>query len=186
MRRLLVAALVALTGCGGAGVTVIPRSDLPEDVYGSPDPPSGSALPDRATVYLTEGGRVVAAPRRLPEEAPSLPHAMLETLFEEPGGVFGTAIPPGARVLSVRVRERVATVDLSEEFEGGAPGGALALRVAQVVFTLTEAPGIFAVVFEIEGEGAGVLTGSERVVQRPVSRADYQRFAPPEADDPDA
>lgn len=176
---------VALAACGGPAVTVLPESELPQDVYGSPQPESLTALPDNATVYLVHQGRLIAVPRQLPPEAPSLAVAAVEALLQGRSGVWRTAIPAGTRVLSVTVDTEgvVATVNLSDEFERSAPGDRLALRVAQVVYTLTETPRVGAVRFQIEGSTADVLTGGNEVVQRPVTRRDYQRFAPLEPDE---
>lgn len=178
--RLAALLAVVLTACGGPAVTVLPESELPEDVYGSPQPESLTDLPDNTTVYLVHEGRLVAADRRLPPEAPSLPVAAIDALLLGPSGVWRTTIPDGTRVLSVDIDGVVATVNLSDEFEHSAPGGRLALRVAQVVYTLTETPQVGAVRFEIEGSPTAVPIGPGQVVQRPVTRADYQRFAPEE------
>lgn len=180
MRGAAAALALAVAGCAAPETTVIPGPELPEDVYGSPAAPEAGELPDRATIYLILRGKLTPAPRRLPEVATSLPAASLEALLQGPAGVYRTAIPTGTRVIDVREEGGVATVNLTEEFERSAPGARLALRVAQVVYTITEAPGVFAVVFEIEGTRAAVLTGSEQVVERPVTRADYQPFAPEE------
>lgn len=189
MRRLALAAATALAvaACEPATVTVIPESDLPQDVFGSPSPGELEELPDRATVYFVRSRRLAPASRPL-EEAASLPEALLEALLSGPPGRFRTAIPAETRLISVDVREGVAWVDLSDEFERSAPGRILALRVAQVVYTVTEAPGVIAVRFSIEGVPKGVLAGEDRVVQRPVARGDYEQFDP-EADpetDPEA
>lgn len=182
------AALLALTlaACGGPAVSVLPESELPGDVYGSPQPESLTDLPDNTVVYLVHEGRLVAAARQLPPEAPSLPVAAMDALLQGRSGVWRTAIPEGTRVLSVDLEGVVATVNLSDEFEHSAPGGRLALRVAQVVYTLTETPQVGAVRFEIEGSPTAVPIARGRVVLRPVTRADYQRFAPTEQDEADA
>lgn len=186
MRRAAILAL-ALTACGGPAVTVVPESELPLDVYGSPQPEALTELPESAIVYLVLNGRLIAVPRQLPQEAPSLPVAAMEALLEGPSNVWRTAIPEGTRVLSVSVDGVVATVNLSDEFERSAPGERLALRVAQVVYTLTETPGVEAVRFQIEGTPADVLTGRSEVVQGSVTRAHYQRYAPldPESEETD-
>lgn len=177
MRRAAMLALL-LSACGGPTVTVLPDGDLPRDVYGSPAPEPLTELPESAIVYLVLNGRLIAVPRQLPPEAPSLPVAAMEALLQGPSDPWRTAIPDGTGVLSIEIDGVVATVDLSDDFERSAPGGRLALRVAQVVYTLTETPQVGAVLFEIEGSPTAVPIGREEVVERPVTRADYQRFAP--------
>lgn len=177
-----VAALLALAlaACGGPAVTVLPEAELPQDVYGSPQPESLTELPDNTTVYLVHQGRLIPVPRQLPPEAPSLAVAAVDALLQGGSGVWRTAIPEGTRVLSVEVDNFVATVNLSSDFERSAPGSRLALRVAQVVYTLTETQQVGAVRFEIEGSPTAVPIAREEVVERSVTRADYLRFAPME------
>ena len=84
-----------------------------------------------------------------------------------------SAVPDGTRLLSLSIKNSVATVDLSTEF--GSDGGTASMhyRLAQVVYTLTQFGTIKSVVFEIEGQAVTVF-GSEGIVLRgPVGRADY-------------
>ncbi len=174
----LLLATVLLAACGRTAVTILPEAELPEDVYGSPTPSRVEELPDHGTVYLVHKRKLVGIPRELPE-ASSLPEALLKALLAGPKEAHRTAIPQDARLISVVIDGGgIATVDLSSEFERSAPGLQLALRVAQVVYTLTEAPQVRAVRFSIEGAPAGVIAANDRVVVRPVARADYERFAP--------
>ncbi|HEX6208414.1 MAG TPA: GerMN domain-containing protein [Actinomycetota bacterium] len=182
MKRVAILAL-ALAACGEPAVTVVPEADLPQDVFGSPRPEALTELPDSTIVYFVLNGRLIAVPRQLPAEAPSLPAAAVEALLQGPSSPWRTAIPEGTRVLSVEVDGIVATVDLTDEFERSAPGHRPALRVAQVVYTLTETPPVEAVRFRIEGSPADVLTGRDEVVPGSVTRANYQRFAPLEEDE---
>jgi len=178
---LLGAALVVLTACRQEELTVIPPSEFPpevSDVYRatpSASPDQGS-VPASATVYLIGGGRLVPVDRDL-SPAAGLPEALLGALLEGPAS--RSAIPPDTRVLSVGVVGDVATVDLSEEFEQGASGSDLALRVAQVVYTLTEDPEVHSVLFAIEGTQRPVIAGNQRdVLRQPVTREDYAPFEP--------
>ncbi len=169
----------ALTACGGTSVTVVPRSELPDDVFESPTPARPEQLPNRGTVYLIQKKLLVGVPRRLPD-ASSLPEALLEALLTGPSGPLRTAIPENTRLISLNVNSGgVAAVNLSSEFERSAPGRQLALRVAQVVYTVTESPEVIAVRFSIEGTPAGVIAGEDQVVIRPVTREDYLRYVPP-------
>lgn len=177
--------LVLLTGCRGPAVTVIPKSELPEDVYSptpSPSPTPGEEPPRTGTVYLVRKGRLIEVPLRELPPAPTLSEALLAALLEgPPEGIRATsAIPPGTRAIDVGVVGTVATVNLSREFMQGAARRTLAIRVAQIVYTLTEDPEIVSVVFAFEGTPAPVIGGDERVLERPVGRMDYARFAPAE------
>jgi hypothetical protein len=171
-----------LAGCRGAGVTIIPKSELPEDVYSpapSPSPTVGEAPLRRGTVYMVRKGRLLGVSRELPS-APTRPEALLAALFEgPPDGIRATsAIPADARAIDVVAAGNVATVDLSQEFKRGAAGRTLALRVAQIVYTLTEDSNILSVLFAFEGTQAPVISAGGRVLERPVSREDYADFAP--------
>ena len=177
MRRALLLSLLLLPACRSEGVTIIPEMDLPPEVYSPRNTvPEGTGLPDTGTVYLVDGQHLVPARRTLPP-GESLPEVLLGALLDEPP--TASAIPPDTRVLAVVVGGGVATVDLSEEFEQGASGSDLALRVAQIVFTLTEHPNIRSVLFAIEGQQRPVVAGNLRdVLNEPVTRQDYARFAP--------
>ncbi len=177
-----IAVLVFLAGCRGPAVTIIPKSDLPEDVYSpvpSPSPTEGKAPLRRGTVYMVRKGRLLEVPRELPP-APTRPEALLAALFEgPPEGIRATsAIPSDARVIDVVATGNVATVDLSQEFKRGAAGRTLALRVAQIVYTLTEDSNILSVLFAFERTQAPVINAGGRVLERPVTRKDYAGFAP--------
>lgn len=178
------ACIVLLTGCRGPAVTVVPKSELPDDVYSprpSPSPTVGQELLRTGTIYMVSKGRLIGVSRKLPS-APSESEALLAALLEgPPEGVRATsAIPPGTRAIDVGVVGTVATVNLSQEFMRGAARRTLAIRVAQIVYTLTEDPEIVSVVFAFEGTPAPVISGDERVLERPVGRMDYARFAPAE------
>jgi len=178
----VIAAALVLAGCRQEGVTVIPPGEFPEEVEevyrASPSPTANpEGVPSSGTVYLVDDGVLVPSKEDLPAAA-TLPDALLQALLEAPGA--RSAIPEETRVLSVVVGGGVATVDLSEEFEEGASGSDLALRVAQIVFTLTEDPDVDKVLFAIEGTQRPVIAGNQRdVLEVPVTREDYARFAPP-------
>jgi sporulation and spore germination protein len=179
---LLVVTSALLASCAPQGVQLVPRSELPADVYGRPeDPPPVDAqgIPDEGLVFLLNKGRLTSVPRALPP-AVSLPEALVVALLEGPAQPFDTAIPQNTRLISIQVELGIATVNLSAEFESGATGVPLAQKLAQIVYTLTEeGTEIVGVLFQIEGEQIGVLTGNGVVVaDRPVSREDYERFAP--------
>jgi hypothetical protein len=177
------ACLILLTACRGpAAVTVIPESELPDDVYSpipSPSPTEGAEPTRKGTVYMIRKGRLFGVLRNLPS-APTRPEALLAGLLEgpTPGTRISSAIPSDARAIDVVAAGNVATVDLSQEFTRGAAGRTLALRVAQIVYTLTEDTNILSVVFAFEGTQAPVISASGRILERPVGRKDYADFAP--------
>jgi hypothetical protein len=175
-------ALIAVLagGCRSEGLTVLSESDLPEDVYGSPAPTPAQTpeIPLQGTVYLVRGDRLWAHQGSLQSGvADSLGEALILALItasppDNPGRVTNE-IPPNTRLNEVRIEGVVATVDLSSEFEGAAPTEIQRLRIAQVVYTLTEDTGILGVEFEVEGFPAPVVEPD-----RPANRVDFREFAP--------
>jgi hypothetical protein len=87
-----------------------------------------------------------------------------------------TQIPAGTTLNSVTIAGGVATVDLSPEFDAEQTSAAAAMRVAQVVFTLTRFDSISSVAFRQDGIPVSVQTDNGAVVGRPVTREDYLDF----------
>ncbi|HEX2030919.1 MAG TPA: GerMN domain-containing protein [Actinomycetota bacterium] len=181
----VLAVAIALTACGQPEVTIVPEGELPPDLYASPAAtPSTVAtpqLPESGRVYMVRKGKLRAVERPLPGGgvATSLPAALLLALFQAPPGErLDTAIPPNTRLISVTVDDTTARVDLSSEFEHGATGEELQLRVAQVVFTVTEDQRISSVAISIDGEPRTVPSPRGVLLARPVSRDDYAAFGP--------
>jgi germination protein M len=80
----------------------------------------------------------------------------LEALFDGLNAIeqtigLGTSVPPGTRVLGITIDGATATVDLSAEFAGSSGTLDETVRLAQVVFTVTQFDGIERVKFHIDG-----------------------------------
>lgn len=110
--------------------------------------------------------------------------ASLEQLFAGPTAderastpAISTNIPNGVEVLGLTIREGIAIVDLSAEFDGRDETPVVAQRMAQVVFTLTSIPHVAEVMFRQEGKELAAMTSAGEMVSRPVSKADYLDFA---------
>jgi hypothetical protein len=183
--RALAAVLVIVTmsGCRSPGVTILRGPELPSDVYGPPQPTPtpGEDLPQRGDVWLVKNERLKEVKDRpLAGVAQSEAEALLLALLQGPGGLRGlsTEIPRDTRFNSLEVEEGVATVDLSENFEQG-PNSSLAMRVAQVVYTLTEDPVVDDVQFSFEGVLSSVIGPGGRILPRPVRRSDYSALTLP-------
>lgn len=92
-----------------------------------------------------------------------------------------TAIPAGTKLLDVELDGKTATIDLSREFESGGGSLSMQLRVAQLVYTVTQFGGsipVDSVRFEIEGRPVEALGGEGVVVGKPQERADWLDVAP--------
>lgn len=93
----------------------------------------------------------------------------------ERGKGFGTLIPEGTRLLSAAVRNGVATLNFSDEFQYNPHGvdGYMG-QLMQVVYTATAFPTVDSVQFLIEGE-RGEYIGSEGVwIGSPLSRLSFR------------
>jgi spore germination protein GerM len=182
VRRAAALALLAvlLVSCRERGLQVIPESELPADVYGSPPAVPTERIPEKGTVYLVREGHLAPVERPLPQAARTVPEALLLALLQAATVTgFRTEVPSETDVNDVEVEQGIATVDVSEEFEQGGTGRSLALRVAQVVFTLTEDDRVSGVVFSIGGRTAAVTSARGEVLDRFVTRDDYSDFMPP-------
>lgn len=177
----LAAVAVLAGGCRSEGLTLLQESDLPQDVYGSPLPTrtqTPEELPEVGSIYLVRDDHLVRRQRQLQSGVvDSLPEALLLTLIQEQtGGRITTAIPSSTVVRGVAIDGPVAIVDMSSEFESAAPGQLQTLRIAQVVYTLTqEGTDISAVRISIDGVPQQLKTPD-----LPVTRGDYRGVAPPD------
>src|SRR5258708_5998520 len=86
------------------------------------------------------------------------------------------ASPARPTLLGLRIAAGAATVDLSWSFESAASPPAMPLRIAQMVYTLTQFPTVTGLRFEINGQGVTVIGGVP--VQSPQTRAMYTSYLP--------
>jgi spore germination protein GerM len=89
-----------------------------------------------------------------------------------------TAIPAGVKLLGLKVEDRVATVDLSKEFESGGGTASVVGRLAQVVYTLTQFSNVESVRFLLDGEPVEVFGSQGIVLDGPVGREQYHDQLP--------
>jgi spore germination protein GerM len=89
-----------------------------------------------------------------------------------------SAIPEGTRLLGLALRDGIATVDLSGDYESGGGSLSMFVRLGQVVYTLTQFPDIVAVVFNIDGRPVTVFSGEGIALDRPQTRADSEGVLP--------
>lgn len=149
---LLVLAVLVLVGCG------IPTDDEPrvladETTTTNPDAdPEGS--PNTASVYLVDDDNVLVATRRALDGERS-PATVLDALLasqssdEEARGLT-SRIPAGTTRVGAELEDGLVTVDLSQEWLTlGDPY--ITTANAQVVFTLSDLPGVDQVRFRVDG-----------------------------------
>jgi hypothetical protein len=100
-----------------------------------------------------------------------------------------SAVPTGTRLLGIGIRNGVATVDLTSEYQSGGGATSMQTRLGQVVYTLTQFPTVQKVRFRLDGSPVNVFSSEGIVLDHPVARSDYGDLLPaiavdkPAADD---
>jgi germination protein M len=109
--------------------------------------------------------------------------AALEALLEGPDSFeedYGlrSAVPDGTQLLDLKIADGIARVDLTSEFESGGGSASMQMRLAQVVYTITQFPTVKGVVFSLDGEPIDVLGGEGIIIDHPLTRRDYADLLP--------
>ena len=136
----------------------------------------------RYEVWFTRGESLFMVKRDV-ASTPRIGTAAMESLLAGPepreqAAAVGSQIPAGTQLLGLSVEGGVATVDLTSEFESGGGSASMNMRIAQVVYTLTQFPTVKGVLFELDGQHVDVLGGEGVVVDEPVTRKDYRSLMP--------
>jgi len=158
--------------------------------------PSTPATPVTPTVgaevrvYFCLGEKVQPALRRAPAGSTALLKAALTELLagptvdEKASGLL-TVIPKDTKLNGVAISGTVATVDLTSAFASGGGTLSMANRLAQVVFTATQFPGVTGVKFKLDGKPVTVFSGEGIILDHPQKRSDYEAATPAiSVDDP--
>ena len=154
------------------------------DNPGSSQAPAGTTIV-RAYFWLggAEGSAGLVAVLREVAGTTAVARAAMNAVLAGPtaaesGRQISTAIPEGSQLLGLSIKDGVATVDLSSEFESGGGSASVLTRLGQVVYTLTQFPSVKSVVFKIEGQTKSVFSSEGVVLDGPVDRADYVDLLP--------
>jgi len=91
---------------------------------------------------------------------------------------LASAVPPGTKLIGIGIHDGVATVDLTSEFQSGAGSRSMQLRLAQVVYTLTQFPTVQKVLFRLDGSPVNVFSSEGIVLDHAVGRSDYVDLLP--------
>jgi hypothetical protein len=113
---------------------------------------------------------------------PRVASAALEALLAGPtqaerAAGLRTAIPAGTRLLGVSIKDGVATVDVTSGYQSGGGSLSMQMRLAQVVYTITQFPTVRAVRFALDGAPVNVFSGEGIVLDHPVGRIDYRALS---------
>jgi hypothetical protein len=123
-------------------------------------------------VYFSRNEKVCAATRVVPrtqQVGAAAMRALLEgpTTDEKQAGMV-SSVPEGTTFLGLNVENGVATVDLSKEYESGGGSMSMFMRLAEVVFTLTQFPTVEGVNFKLDGQPIEVLGGEGILLESPT------------------
>jgi len=133
-------------------------------------------------VWLQRGEQLWPVTRR-GLAVPGVGAAAIESLLAGPtasegaDGV-GTVVPSATRLLGLDIADGTATVDLSAEYASGGGSLSMTVRLAQVVYTLTQFDTVERVAFRLDGEPVRVFSGEGLTLDRPQTRADYEAVLP--------
>jgi hypothetical protein len=130
--------------------------------------------------WFSRNGKLFVTQRTVPATT-GVGRAALDRLLTGPSAAENAAglrsqIPAGTTLRGLRISAGIATADLSSSFESAASPSAMPLRIAQVVYTLTQFPTVTGVRFAIDGQGKTVVGGVP--VQSPQTRATYGGYLP--------
>jgi hypothetical protein len=131
-------------------------------------------------VWFTRQGKLFVTERAVPATV-SVGRASVDRLLAGPSAAEYAAglrsqIPAGTTLRGLRISSGIATVDLSSSFGSGASPSTMPLRLAQVVYTLTQFPTVSGVRFAVDGQGVTLIGGVP--VQSPQTRAMDSGYLP--------
>ncbi len=138
----------------------------------TPRSSAAAAAAQPAQLYFEADGKLVTENTRVSGQDPALD--ALHQLLQGPktAGHY-TDIPNTVSVQDVSVKDGVATVSLDRTFFASGGSAGVQLRVAQVVFTLTQFPTVTSVQLLEEGQPATVVGGEGFPVNRPLTRGSF-------------
>ena len=198
--------VLAATACGGEDATSVGPSPTETETTETSEPSPGGEEPTGTETTPTEmaplepisfdvffakpdldprlngGGDPKLFAGHRSAQTLAVGRAALEELLAGPtpddGSHVTSAVPGQTRLLGLNIEDGLATVDLSSEFESGGGSLSMQMRLAQVVFTLTQFPSVDAVEFRLDGEPVSVFSGEGIVLDGPVDRDDYADLMP--------
>jgi hypothetical protein len=134
-------------------------------------------------VWLTQGEGFLFVSQRTATFEPGVGRIALTALLSGPTNAereafIGTEIPDGTELLGLNIAGGVATVDLSDEFADSGSSLEETVRLAQVVYTITQFDTVRSVRFRIDGEPVDVFGSHGIVLDRPQTRRGYQEHLP--------
>jgi germination protein M len=201
MASMMLAALTVGCGSGGAqgegkvtdvvtppaspGTTTAPVATTSPTASTSPTTPT-TTTPTAGTmtfqVWLVRRESLWPVMRTAPK-SPAVATAAVNALIAGPTDRerrygIGSIVPMGTKLLGISIANSTATVDLSSEYASGGGSLSMTLRLAEVVYTVTQFPTVTRVAFQLDGKPVTVFSGEGLVLDRPQTRADYRDALP--------
>lgn len=191
------AATASPSGSGGPSASASPTAspastptDAPTDEpTKTPKPPNvaGDSTIVRAYFFLgsfTENAGLAPVLREVPPTL-AVATAAVQQLLRGPNDAelgarpaMYTDIPARTKLLGLSIHDRVATVNLSKEFEAGGDRASIVGRLAQVVYTVTQFPTVELVEFQVDGVPVESIGNAGIDLGRGVDRADFTSQLP--------
>jgi hypothetical protein len=175
---------LAAAGCGSSGaVGEGAVSDVVSTTPTSGDAASTVTGPRISYQVFFERGETLWPVTRSEPATAAIGAAALSSLLSGPTGAeqangVGSVVPAGTTLLGLDISGGTATVDLSSEYQSGGGSLSMTMRLAQVVYTLTQFPSVKRVALRLDGAPVTVFSGEGIVLDRPQTRADYQSLLP--------
>jgi len=179
------AALVVLCGCGisnDKGPRDIAARDQPFPLVSNPQSPDTTAASGGPKVYLvsTDDSHLIGSARDAANRD-DLVRALLQgpTQQDQQRGLR-SFVPIGTTLVRTELDAAgVLTIRLKLAADSlGFRGADAAKGFAQLVFTVTDNPGVLGVRFVVDDQPIQPLNGDGTRVDTPVTRADYAKLAP--------
>ena len=170
-----------------AAPTSGPSSEPTSEPSSTPSPTVAPTDTMIVRAYFVLGGEpgvegLVPTLRQVPKSIAVAKAAMNALLDGVPSGErfapVSSAIPAGTKLLGLTIKNGIATVDLSTEFDSGGGAASMRYRLAQVVYTLTQFATVKSVVLQIEGQTVTVFGSEGIALAGPVGRADFAEQLP--------
>jgi sporulation and spore germination protein/immunoglobulin-like protein involved in spore germination len=169
-------------GCGGSGAVVVgsgqgPRPPAIASVATVESSGGGSVAPVTGQtpaklgveVWLVRAGRLYPVTRGV-QATRAVIGAAVRALLAGPAGTGATsAVPAGTQLLGISLHGGVATVDLTSDFTSGGSAASERLRLAQLVYTVTQFHGVHGVRLHLDGSPATALSDG-LVLADPMTR----------------
>ena len=188
----LLAGACAESGPGGLGpvpTTEPPASPSPTpsptaDEPGEPSPTPTEGETMTYEVWFASGDGWLFPTHRTEPANPAVGGASLTALLAGPNELeraagVSSAVPEGTDLLGLSIADGTATVDLSGRFESGGGSLSVMLRLAQLVYTLTQFPTVDRVALELDGEPVEVFSGEGVIVDPPMTRETFEDLLAP-------